>query len=134
MFTSKFIGLNATGKVPLTLYRPSNFNGGGSYVDGIWVEAEASPVEIMANIQPVGYKETMIVEEADRSKKMVKVYSSSPIYSEEENENGPDEFEWEGDRYRVMKVLNYSMGILNHYKAIGVMKEKINEEPEVIPK
>ena len=126
MFTSKFIGFNATGRVTLTLQRPSLT--GGSYVDGIWVEAQADPVEIVANIQPVGYKETMIVEEADRSKKMVKVYSSSPIYSEEENENGADEFEWEGDTYRVMKVLNYSMGILNHYKAIGVMKEKINEE------
>lgn len=125
MFTSRFIGLNATGKVPLILNRPDLT--GGSYVDGIWVEASSTQVEIMANIQPVGYKETMIVEEADRSKKMVKVYSSSPIYSEEENENGADEFEWEGDTYRVMKVLNYSMGILNHYKAIGVMKEKINE-------
>lgn len=125
MFTSKFIGLNATGKVTLTLSRPSGT--GGSYVDGVWVEAASTTVDILANIQPVGYKETMIMEEADRSKKMVKVYSASPIYSEEENENGPDEFDWEGDTYRVMKVLNYSMGILNHYKAIGVMKEKINE-------
>lgn len=125
MFTSKFIGLNATGRVTLTLQRPDAT--GGSYVDGVWVETSSTPVDIKANVQPVGYKETMIVEEADRSKKMVKVYSYFPIYSEEENENGADEFEWEGDTFRVMKVLNYSMGILNHYKAIGVMKEKINE-------
>jgi|SRR5690554_2212041 len=125
MFTSKFIGLNATGKVPLTLMRPDGT--GGSYVDGIWVDASYSPVEIMANVQPTGYKETMLMEQADRSKKMVKVYSASPIYSQEENENGADEFEWEGDTFVVMKVLNYSMGILNHFKAIGVMKEKINE-------
>ena len=125
MFTSKFLGLRATRRVSITLYRPNGT--GGGYVDGVWVEAPATPVVIEANIQPVGYKETMIMEEADRSKKMVKVYSESPIYSEEENENGPDEFEWEGDRYRVMKVLNYSMGILNHTKAIAVMKEKINE-------
>ena len=125
MFTSKFIGLNATGKVPLTLMRPDG--AGGSYVDGVWVDSAYNPVEILANVQPTGYKETMLMEEADRSKKMVKVYSASPIYSQEENENGADEFEWEGDTFVVMKVLNYSMGILNHYKAIGVMKEKINE-------
>lgn len=125
MLTSKFIGLNATGKVPLTLQRPTGT--GGEYIDGKWVDSDLEPVEILANVQPVGYKETLIMEEADRSKKAVKVYSASPIYSEEESENGADEFDWEGDTYVVMKVLNYSMGVLNHFKAIGVMKEKINE-------
>lgn len=125
MLTSKFIGLNATGKVPLTLQRP--IGTGGEYIDGKWVDSAFEPVEILANVQPVGYKETLIMEEADRSKKAVKVYSASPIYSEEEGENGADEFDWEGDTYVVMKVLNYSMGVLNHFKAIGVMKEKINE-------
>jgi len=93
----------------------------------VWVETASTDVEIIVNIQPAGYKETMILEYADRSKKKVKVYSSDVILSEEESENGADEFEWEGDTYRVMKVLNYSMGILNHTKAIAVMKEKINE-------
>lgn len=125
MFTSKFVGMNATGKVSLILKRPSGT--GGSYVNGIWVETPSDEVEILANVQPTGYKETVLMEEADRSKKMVKVYSASPIYSQEENENGADEFEWEGDTFVVMKVLNYSMGVLNHTKAIGVMKEKINE-------
>lgn len=128
MFTSKFIGLNATGRVPLVLARPNST--GGQYIDGIWQESDSTVVNITANIQPVGYKETQMVAEADRSKKMVKVYSHFPIYSEEENENGPDEFDWEGDRYRVMKVLNYSMGILDHYKAIGVMKEKLDSEED----
>jgi len=126
MFSSKFRGLNSTGKVPLDLRRPDGT--GGSYVDGIFQKSEYSIVPIFANIQPVGYKETQMVAEADRSKKMVKVYSSSAIFSEEENENGPDEFDWEGDRFRVMKVLNYSMHVLDHYKAIGVMKEKLDSE------
>jgi hypothetical protein len=124
MLSSKFLGLNATGRVPLVLSRPSQT--GGGYVNGTWVESESDPITIAANVQPVGYKETMIVAEADRSKKMLKVYSPDVIYSEEENVNGPDEFEWEGDTFRVMKVLNYSMGILNHFKAIAVMKERIN--------
>lgn len=124
MLSSKFLGLNATGRIPLELTR---FLGtGGQYVKGVWVESDADTVTIAANVQPVGYKETMIVAEADRSKKMLKVYSPDPIFSEEENVNGPDEFMWEGDTFRVMKVLNYSMGILNHFKAIAVMKERIN--------
>lgn len=125
MLSSKFNGLQATGRVTLTIDRSDGT--GGSYVDGIWVEATRTPVTIDANVQPTGYKETLILEEADRSKKALKVYSPAPIYSEEENENGADEFDWEGDTFRVMKVLNYSMGILDHYKAIAVMKEKINE-------
>jgi len=125
MFTSKFIGFQSTGNVPFILKRPNAT--GGSYIDGVWVETASTDVEIIVNIQPAGYKETMILEYADRSKKKVKVYSSDVILSEEESENGADEFEWEGDTYRVMKVLNYSMGILNHTKAIAVMKEKINE-------
>jgi len=126
MLSSKFIGLNATGRITLTLRRPRLT--GGSYIDGFWVESGYDIVDIAANVQPVGYKETMLMVEADRSKKTLKVYSPDTILSEEENENGPDEFDWEGDTYRVMKVLNYSMGILNHSKAIAVMKEKINEE------
>lgn len=126
MFTSRFVGMRATNRVKLTLRRPDG--SGGAYVDGIWVESAGfSNVEIDANVQPVGYKETMILEPADRSKKMLKVYSPDPIFSEEEGENGPDEFDWEGDTFRVMKVLNYSMGVLDHTKAIAVMKEKINE-------
>lgn len=125
MFSSTFNGLQATGRVTLTLSRPSG--SGGSYVEGIWVETSGTPVDIVANVQPTGYKETMLLDEADRSKKALKVYSPDPIYGEEEGENGADEFEWEGDTFRVMKVLNYSMGLLNHYKAIAVMKEKINE-------
>lgn len=126
MFSSKFNAMRATGRITLTLQRPDGT--GGQYIDGIWVEsATSTTVDIEANVQPLGYKETMVLEASDRSKKMLKVYSPDPIYSEEENENGPDEFDWEGDTFRVMKVLNYSMGVLNHWKAIAVMKEKINE-------
>lgn len=126
MFSSKFNGMQATGRVTLTLKRPSGI--GGEYVDGRWVETDVfNDVDIDANVQPVGYKETLLLEASDRTKKTLKVYSPDPIYGEEENENGADHFEWEGDTFIVMKVLNYSMGTLNHFKAIGVMKEKINE-------
>jgi len=125
MLSSKFNGMRATGRVKLTLMRPSGT--GGSYVDGRWVEAGASPVEIDANVQPLGYKETMLLEAADRSKRSLKVYSPDPIYSESENENGADEFDWQGDTFKVMKVENYEMGVLSHHKAVAIMKEKINE-------
>jgi hypothetical protein len=125
MLSSRFTGLNATGRVRLDIRRPELT--GGEYVDGVWVESAYVTVNIAANVQPSGYKETLVIADADRSKKSVKVYSPDIIMGEEENENGADEFDWEGDTFRVMKVLNYSMGILNHTKAIAVMKEKINE-------
>lgn len=127
MFTSQFLGMRATNRIKLTLRRPDDTNG-GSYIDGVWTpSATSTDVIIDANVQPLGYKETMLLEASDRSKKALRVYSPSPMFSQEENENGPDEFDWEGDTFEIMKVLNFSMGVLNHWKAIAIMKEKINE-------
>ena len=125
MFSSKFNAMSATGRVELTVLRDSA--SGGEYVKGHWVEATKDPVTVIANVQPLGYRETMLLEPADRSTKSLKVYSPDPLYAEQEGVRGADEFEWEGDTFKIMKVENYSMGVLDHYKAVALMKEKINE-------
>mgnify|MGYP001773499999 CR=1 FL=1 len=126
MFSSKFQGMRATGRITLTVNRHTG--SGGEYVNGKWVESVTEPVELKTvNVQPLAYKETVLMEAADRSKKSLKVYSADPIYSQAENEQGADTFEWEGDLFEVIKAENYSMSVLDHWKAIAVMKEKIDE-------
>ena len=88
MFSSKFQGMRATGRITLTVNRHTG--SGGEYVNGKWVESATEPVELRTvNVQPLAYKETVLMEAADRSKKSLKVYSADPIYSQAENNIKP---------------------------------------------
>lgn len=108
-------GFLLTKKLPLTLYRRMT----GSYVDGEWIEGTTTEVEIEANIQPLKDHELMMLPESERSREWVKVYSSSEIRAQTEGSSGydSDEFDWQGKRFKVMKVRTYVMGILNHTRA-----------------
>lgn len=104
-----------TKTVPLTVYRTSQ----GAYVDGDWVDGTTVEIERLVNIQPVKDEELMILPETDRSREWYKLYCAEDILADKQGTSGQqaDEFIWQGDRYKVMKVRNYAMGILNHYRA-----------------
>ena len=110
-----------TKKIPLTLIRSS----AGSYVDGEWVEGTETSVPIEVNIQPLKEAELMLLPEADRGKQWWKVYSASEIRMDKQGTSGwaADEFVYQGDRYKVMKVENYQMSILDHYRALAARME-----------
>ena len=114
-------GFLLTKKIPLTLIRSS----AGSYVDGEWVEGAETNITIDVNIQPLKPSELLILPEADRSRQWWKVYSASEIRMDKQGTSGwaADEFVYQGDRYKVMKVENYSMGTLNHYRALAARME-----------
>ena len=104
-----------TRTVPLTIYRQE----AGSYVRGVWVEGPIVEVPIRANIQPLKPSEVQMMPESDRTREWYKVYSADLLRTKQEGDNGwdADQFEWQGHRYEVMKVQNYSMSILDHFKA-----------------
>lgn len=110
-----------TKKIPLTLIRSA----AGSYVDGEWVEGTQTTVPIEVNIQPLKEAELMLLPEADRGKQWWKMYSASEIRMDKQGTSGwaADEFVYQGDRYKVMKVENYAMGTLNHYRALAARME-----------
>lgn len=114
-------GFLLTKKIPLTLIRST----AGSYVDGVWVEGTETNVTIDVNIQPLKPSELLILPEADRSRQWWKMYSASEIRMDKQGTSGwaADEFVYQGDRYKVMKVENYAMGILNHYRALAARME-----------
>lgn len=110
-----------TKKIPLDLLRKT----AGSYVDGEWVEGTETVVPVEVNIQPLKEAELLLLPEADRGKQWWKVYSASEIRMDKQGTSGwaADEFVYQDDRYKVMKVENTSMGILNHYKALAARLE-----------
>ncbi|QYW06640.1 hypothetical protein uav_108 [Pseudomonas phage UAVern] len=70
--------------------------------------------------------DTILLPEADRSKACLKVYTQGePLWELKEGTDGhaADQFYWQGDLYEVMKVINYAMGVLNHFKAICMRVE-----------
>jgi hypothetical protein len=79
-------------------------------------------VPVVCNVQPVlKSTDTYLLPEADRSRATLKVYTKGePLRQLTEGVNGyaADRFYWKGQLYEVMKVIDYDMGVLNHYKAL----------------
>ena len=118
MLQPKFL---LTKTVPLTIYRTSQ----GGYVNGDWVDGKTAEVEIQANVQPMRDDELMLMPETERTREWYKVYSASEIRTSKEGTTGwaADEFMWNGDRYKVMKVRRYQMQTLDHWKALAAKVE-----------
>jgi hypothetical protein len=91
------------------------------------VPGAETTVQVVCNVQPVlKSSDTIMLPEADRSKACLKVYTKGDaLRGLKEGPNGysADRFMWQGDLYEVMKVINYAMGVLNHYKAICMRVE-----------
>ena len=107
-----------TGYVGLKVLRKSP-----SYRDryGNWVEGGVEEIEIKANVQPLGYRDSLLLPESERTKASIKIYSAEEILGAREGKEATDadEVEWEGYLWKVFRVHNYKMGVLNHYKAIA---------------
>lgn len=105
-----------THKTPLTIFRKSE----GSYVNGRWVEGTTSEIVLQVNIQPLKPYEIYMLPEADRTRVWVKFYSADYARTLKEGTGGwsADEFFWKNDRYKIMKVDDWTngMGILEHVK------------------
>lgn len=110
-----------TKTVPVTILRRV----AGTYVDGRWVEGTTTEIPIEANIQPIKDSELMLMPEADRSREWYKGYTASLVRTQKEGVGGydADEFDWQGDRYKIMKVRNYAMGTLDHFRFIAARIE-----------
>lgn len=106
------------GHVTLDIIQTSS----STYNLGRLVPGVSTTVQLVANVQPVQKStDTMLLPEADRSRAVIKVYTRGDTLRQlKEGPNGwaADRFMWDGDLYEVMKVIDYKMGVLNHYKAL----------------
>lgn len=112
-----------THKIPLTIFRKSE----GSYVNGRWVEGTTAEIVLQVNIQPLKPYEIYMLPEADRTRAWVKFYSADYARTLKEGTGGwsADEFIWKNDRYKIMKVDDWTngMGILEHVRVQAVRIE-----------
>lgn len=114
--------LPLTGYIEVSVTRTT----GGSRVKGAWVKGASTELTIQANIQPVMKgTDTLLLPEGDRSKEIIKIYTTSELLSRKEGASPVDGdiIEYDGKSFEVMRVISYKMGILNHTKAIAVRRE-----------
>lgn len=110
-----------TKTIPLTILRKTK----GSYVNGDWVEGVETKVPLDVNIQPFKDEDLLLLPEAGRSREWYKLYCADEIRMDKQGDDGwaADEFVYEGDRYKVMKVRSYHMGTLDHFRATAARME-----------
>lgn len=87
-------------------------------VNGRPVVGSSTTHEIVGNIQPVKHDTVLKMPESERTKEWYLILCDldQNIRSAKEGENGweSDEIVWNGLEFRVMKVLPYAMGVLDH--------------------
>jgi len=102
----------------------------GGYMDGHWVDGGEDLFQIEANVQPFNYKDELQLKESERSRQWLKIYTASQLRGLEQGDSGyrGDTVIWEGYKYQVMRVHNYSMSVLDHYKALCARIETTLED------
>lgn len=107
-----------TRKLPVTVYR----KGKDTIVKGRPVPAVETSFIVEGNVQPAVSKDLQIIPEADRTKEWIKIYVavSGILRTARQGSDGyeADEIEWEGDRYKVMRLQSWRMGVLDHVRAL----------------
>ena len=102
----------------------------GSYSNGRWLDEAATTFTIACNIQPnIQGKMTKLLPEGDRSKYSIVILTNGISQSVRTSQEGSgllkgDEVTWNGDVYEVREINFYNLGVLDHYMALAVRKEK----------
>ena len=118
MLTPRFLSV---GSVCLTVKRKT----AGSYINSRWQEGTETTIKIKANVQPnLSGRDVRTLPEGDRSKKTIKLYTTSDLVMAEQGEllEG-DKVLWKGEWYEVRATFPYEMCVLNHTKAICVRSD-----------
>lgn len=88
-----------------TLYRA---NYGSTIIDGRYVDAPTTGVQFTATVQSY-VDEMQNLPEATRTKRMIKVWSTSQLKPTQRSEGTPgDLIEWNGHRYEVEQFMDRS--------------------------
>lgn len=97
---------------------------GGAYGDnGRWIEGnEQTLIHKRTSVQPMDSKELQMLPEGERSDGAVNVFDIEELKSAiEGTSQEADEIEWQGRRYKIIKVDSWIVGRLNHYHAQAVL-------------
>ena len=93
----------------------------GSHVDGRWVEGALELLSAQVSAQPLRASEVNMLPEGRRNTETIKFYTETKFKtSDEKNGINSDIIIYDGKKFEVMMVENWSIGTdIPYYKAIG---------------
>lgn len=95
----------------------------GTWENGDWVRGGVTEFTTNCSVQPQARPSSyMLVAEGDRTKHLIELYSDVFI-SDGSGEIGPDTFSWQGEEYKVMKAINWSVTRLAHFMVVAARVE-----------
>lgn len=91
----------------------------GSRTNGRWTETTANR-NITGSVQPVSGKDTQFLPENRRDAGVVKIYCNEKLNVSEQGGNAPGDIViWRGRKWEVFQELDFSNGLINHYKYLA---------------
>ena len=97
----------------------------GSYSGGRWVAGTETVATITACVQPAGPAELLSMEEGDRQKDQITLWTQDAIYTlDEVTGRKADRVSWDGEYWQVRKVEQFTITPeLKHYHATCVREQ-----------
>lgn len=91
----------------------------GSRTNGRWTETTANR-NITGSVQTVSGKDTQFLPENRRDSGVVKIYCNEKLNVSEQGSNAPGDIViWRGRKWEVFQELDFSNGLINHYKYLA---------------
>lgn len=91
----------------------------GSRTNGRWTETTADR-NITGSVQPVSGKDTQFLPENRRDAGVVKIYCNEKLNVSEQGGNAPGDIViWRGRKWEVFQELDFSNGLINHFKYLA---------------
>lgn len=114
----------SVGSVTLNVTRQTQGSYSNTSFD--YTAGTTSTLTIKANVQPATKYQTLQLPEADRTKASIAIWTVSELRVQREGTggNGADLISWNGEVWEVMQVERWQMGVLDHYHAIAVRRER----------
>lgn len=91
----------------------------GSRTNGRWTETTSNR-NITGSVQPVSGKDTQFLPENRRDAGVVKIYCNEKLNVSEQGGNAPGDIViWRGRKWEVFQELDFSNGLINHFKYLA---------------
>jgi hypothetical protein len=102
----------------------TRYEGAGTWVGGRYVPPASSPLAILGSVQPITGDELAQLPEGDRSRVVLKVYTSTELRTaQQENSGDADQLVVDGQTYEVQRV-QQERSVIPHFKAWLARKQE----------
>ena len=98
----------------------------GGYVDGDYQDGATTTFTAVISLQPITGQELVLLKEGNRSKRYLRGYTSTRLFTETESSaSNADRIEYDSQIFEVLEVEKWTPMDLNHY---SVLLAQVNDE------